>query len=239
MQYMRSGGKVVFIAPTGEEITSKRQLSQYLKSHPGNPAPSKFDWSTGDTPRRSARISEKIKARPSTPETEMPKKRRRVEKKSLAALNEEDVKEVETPNVESAEHEGVEKGKITTQGQTETEDKTQDGADKQNASEVEVGENATTKDENTLESSWEANNTQQASSAEDNPEEKQGSGENPEKIDATEKGSSAAMEEETKEIQGNERESKLQEEKAENSMKGLVQGFANAPHHPSPAPISC
>nr|GMD10533.1 methyl-CpG-binding domain-containing protein 11-like [Ipomoea batatas] len=256
---MHSGGKVVFIAPTGEEITSKRQLSQYLKSHPGNPAPSTFDWGTGDTPRRSARISGKAKANPSPPETEMPKKRRRmssgtgrkdsqqetgetesVEKKSLAASNEEGVKEGETPNDESAEHEGVEKGNITTESQAETEDnKLQDGAEKENASEVEVeveiGGNANGNDGTSLE----ANNTEQASSAEGKGEGKPGSEEAPEKIDATEKESSAAVEDETKEIQENDSELKLQEEKAGNSRNGLVQGFANTPHHPSPAPISC
>ncbi|XP_019170046.1 PREDICTED: methyl-CpG-binding domain-containing protein 11-like isoform X2 [Ipomoea nil] len=241
---MHSGGKVVFIAPTGEEITSKRQLSQYLKSHPGNPAPSSFDWGTGDTPRRSARISGKVKANPSPSETEMPKKRRRmssgrkdsqqetgetesVEMKDLAASNEEGVKEVETPNVESTEHEGVEKGNITTQIQGETEDNNlQDGAEKENASEVEVevGGNASTKD---------GNKTEQVSSAEGKAEGKLGSGEAPEKE------SSAAVEDETKEIQENDSELKLQEEKAGNSRNGLVQGFANTPHHPSPAPISC
>lgn len=56
--------EIVFIAPTGEEIGSRKKLEQYLKSHPGNPAVSEFDWSTGETPRRSARISEKVKAAP-------------------------------------------------------------------------------------------------------------------------------------------------------------------------------
>ncbi|KAL6506497.1 hypothetical protein OROGR_024678 [Orobanche gracilis] len=53
---------IVFISPTGEEIKNKRQLDQYLKSHPGGPAASEFDWGTGDTPRRSSRLSEKSKA---------------------------------------------------------------------------------------------------------------------------------------------------------------------------------
>ncbi|MCE7766735.1 hypothetical protein GQL56_29355, partial [Pseudomonas putida] len=30
--------EVVFIAPTGEEFKNRKQLEQYLKSHPGNPA---------------------------------------------------------------------------------------------------------------------------------------------------------------------------------------------------------
>jgi hypothetical protein len=42
------GGKfeVIFVSPTGEEIKSKRQLTQYLKAHPGGPASSEFDWGT-------------------------------------------------------------------------------------------------------------------------------------------------------------------------------------------------
>lgn len=66
----------MFIAPTGEEIGNRKQLEQYLKVHPGNPTISEFDWSTGETPRRSARISEKTKATPPR-ESEPPKKRGR------------------------------------------------------------------------------------------------------------------------------------------------------------------
>ncbi|KAJ6427453.1 hypothetical protein OIU84_022950 [Salix udensis] len=47
----------------------------YLKSHPGNPAVSEFDWGTGENPRRSARFSEKAKASPT--EKESPRKRSR------------------------------------------------------------------------------------------------------------------------------------------------------------------
>ncbi|KAK7325251.1 hypothetical protein VNO77_29410 [Canavalia gladiata] len=68
--------EIVFIAPTGEEMSNKKQLEQYLKAHPGNPAISEFDWGTGETPRRSARISEKAKSTP-PPEDEPPKKRTR------------------------------------------------------------------------------------------------------------------------------------------------------------------
>lgn len=38
---------VVYIAPDGEEIKTKRQLDKYLKAHPGGPLSSEFDWSTG------------------------------------------------------------------------------------------------------------------------------------------------------------------------------------------------
>ncbi|XP_039140686.1 methyl-CpG-binding domain-containing protein 11 isoform X3 [Dioscorea cayenensis subsp. rotundata] len=79
--------EIVFVAPTGEEIKSKRQLDQYLRSNPGGPPSSEFDWGTGDTPRRSARISEKAKATES-PEAERPKKRER--KSSSKKGNKED-----------------------------------------------------------------------------------------------------------------------------------------------------
>ncbi|XP_058201199.1 methyl-CpG-binding domain-containing protein 11-like isoform X1 [Rhododendron vialii] len=68
--------EIIFTAPTGEEITNRRQLEQYLKSHPSEPAIAEFDWGSGETPRRSARISEKVKVT-SPPESEQhPKKRR-------------------------------------------------------------------------------------------------------------------------------------------------------------------
>lgn len=69
--------EIVFVAPTGEEISTRKQLDQYLKSHPGSPSISEYDWSTGETPRRSARISEKAKATPPSTEKEKPKKRAR------------------------------------------------------------------------------------------------------------------------------------------------------------------
>ncbi|GMH30690.1 hypothetical protein Nepgr_032533 [Nepenthes gracilis] len=68
--------EIVFTAPTGEEISGRRQLDQYLKLHPGGPPISEFDWGTGETPRRSARISEKLKSTPPT-DTEPTKKKGR------------------------------------------------------------------------------------------------------------------------------------------------------------------
>ncbi|GAB4828268.1 hypothetical protein Ancab_035180 [Ancistrocladus abbreviatus] len=87
--------EIMFTSPTGEEISNRRQLDQYLKSHPGGPAASEFDWGTGETPRRSARISEKAKATPPH-ETEPPKKRAR----KLSA-SKKDNKDVETVNEET------------------------------------------------------------------------------------------------------------------------------------------
>ncbi|XVF34637.1 hypothetical protein REPUB_Repub18cG0076100 [Reevesia pubescens] len=82
--------EIIFTAPTGEEISNKRQLEKYLKANPGAPAVSEFDWGTGETPRRSARINEKVKAMP-TPESEPPKKRGR-----KSSASKKDNKELET-----------------------------------------------------------------------------------------------------------------------------------------------
>ncbi|RDX70579.1 Methyl-CpG-binding domain-containing protein 10, partial [Mucuna pruriens] len=90
---------VVFTAPTGEEINNRKQLEQYLKAHPGGPAVSEFDWGSGETPRRSARISDKAKAAPPT-EIESPKKRR---KRSSASKKETFHDEEETKEAEMQE----------------------------------------------------------------------------------------------------------------------------------------
>ncbi|CAB4288637.1 unnamed protein product [Prunus armeniaca] len=108
--------EIVFTAPTGEEITNKRQLEQYLKAHPGGPAVSEFDWSTGETPRRSARISEKAKATP-PPEGEPPKKRSR---KSTSAKKDskekqagpEGAEETKISDVQAAEKAEMEKDDV-------------------------------------------------------------------------------------------------------------------------------
>ncbi|KAI3786873.1 hypothetical protein L1987_40912 [Smallanthus sonchifolius] len=95
--------EIVFTAPTGEEITTRKQLDQYLKSHPGGPKISEFDWGTGETPRRSSRIVEKVKlAPPPLPETEPAKKKA---KRSALKKGKKDKepKEDETPEKEKAE----------------------------------------------------------------------------------------------------------------------------------------
>ncbi|XP_028753920.1 methyl-CpG-binding domain-containing protein 11 [Neltuma alba] len=92
--------EIVFTAPTGEEFNNKKQLEQYLKAHPGGPAASEFDWGTGETPRRSARISEKAKASPT--ETEPPKKRSR---KSSASKKDASHENKETTDVQMQETE--------------------------------------------------------------------------------------------------------------------------------------
>ncbi|KAI3709442.1 hypothetical protein L2E82_39204 [Cichorium intybus] len=69
--------EIVFTAPTGEEITNKKQLEQYLKAHPGGAKLSEFNWGSGETPRRSSRLNEKVKSTPPPQETEPLKKRGR------------------------------------------------------------------------------------------------------------------------------------------------------------------
>ncbi|XP_050238558.1 methyl-CpG-binding domain-containing protein 10-like isoform X2 [Mercurialis annua] len=83
--------KIVFTAPEGEEITSKRQLEQYLKKHPGGPAASEFNWGSTDTPRRSARLSGGKEKEAPAPKSEPAKKRGR-----KSSAYEEENEETET-----------------------------------------------------------------------------------------------------------------------------------------------
>ncbi|XP_051119395.1 methyl-CpG-binding domain-containing protein 11-like [Andrographis paniculata] len=89
--------EILFIAPTGEEITNRKQLEQYLKTHEGGPSLAEFDWGTGETPRRSARISEKVRATPPSRELEPPVKRgkRSASKKKEKPTIDEGAKETE------------------------------------------------------------------------------------------------------------------------------------------------
>ncbi|KAK6795517.1 hypothetical protein RDI58_008970 [Solanum bulbocastanum] len=98
--------EVVFVAPTGEEIRNKRQLEKYLKTHNGNPGMSEFDWTTGEAPRRSARISQKVKAMPLPSVLEPAKKRQRT---SYATKKEEemDIADIEKENMEKKDMESA------------------------------------------------------------------------------------------------------------------------------------
>lgn len=124
--------EIIFTAPTGEEISNKRQLEQYLKANPGGPAVSEFNWGTGE-PRRSSRISEKIKAMP-TPESEPPKKRGRKSSASKKDNNESETapegietKDIHMEEAEKSEKEDVEgeAGKDAVK-ENENKDKTED-----------------------------------------------------------------------------------------------------------------
>lgn len=136
--------EIVFVAPTGEEIGTRKQLDHYLKSHPGGPSISEFDWSTGETPRRSARISEKAKATPPSTEKEKPKKRARKsvnakKDKESTDVGNEDKKDDEMPDAGAANEkkedeggkpsdtievtQGEEEGKVHDEDRNETEPK--------------------------------------------------------------------------------------------------------------------
>ncbi|KAG6723951.1 hypothetical protein I3842_03G234100 [Carya illinoinensis] len=93
--------EIIFTSPTGEEIVKHRQLEQYLKAHPGGPAVSEFDWGTGETPRRSARINEKAKA--SLPLESGPRKKR--SRKSSAPKKDDKEKEAVPEGAEDTKEE--------------------------------------------------------------------------------------------------------------------------------------
>ncbi|CAL5400410.1 unnamed protein product [Camellia sinensis] len=117
--------EIIFTAPTGEEIINRKQLEQYLKSHPGNPAISEFDWGTGETPRRSARISEKAKAAP-TLESDTPTKKR--SRKSSASKKDDKEKEVAPEETEAVKGDKTEEIKkhVVKENQDEQKDETCD-----------------------------------------------------------------------------------------------------------------
>ncbi|XP_004241694.1 methyl-CpG-binding domain-containing protein 11 [Solanum lycopersicum] len=120
--------EVVFIAPTGEEVKNRKQLEQYLKAHPGSPGISEFDWSTGETPRRSARISEKVKAMRPPSLLESPKKKRRTssgtkkDSKEKAAAKAE-MGSAETKGMESSKEENENLEKKAGEAEAEMQDK--------------------------------------------------------------------------------------------------------------------
>ncbi|CAK7345472.1 unnamed protein product [Dovyalis caffra] len=135
--------EIIFTAPTGEEISSKRQLEQYLKAHPGGPAAPAFDWGTGETPRRSARISEKAKVTP-VKESGPPKKRSRKSSASKESKTEttsggtEEAKEEaektkDDTEVEVKENQDENKGPVT-ETQTEAAPTEEAGAGKEKSS---------------------------------------------------------------------------------------------------------
>nr|ACJ84847.1 unknown [Medicago truncatula] len=94
--------EIVFTSPTGEEIRTKRQLEKYLKTN-GGPNISEFDWGTGETPRRSSRIVEKVKAAPpAEPKTDPPKKRSRKSSASKKEASEDEAEETKDVEMQEA-----------------------------------------------------------------------------------------------------------------------------------------
>lgn len=127
--------EIIFTAPTGEEINNRKQLEQYLKSNPGGPAISEFDWGTGETPRRSTRISEKAKVAP-PPESEPQKKRTKRSPASKKGDKEKEAtleKTIESKDEHMKESDKMEKDgagetekDVTKENQEDNEDKAQD-----------------------------------------------------------------------------------------------------------------
>ncbi|KAM7483640.1 hypothetical protein LguiB_008223 [Lonicera macranthoides] len=100
--------EIAFVAPSGEDINNRKQLEQYLKAHPENPAISEFDWGTGETPRRSTRISEKAKAKATPPPAESEPPKKRVRKLSGGKKDTREVEPKESEGIKEFEIQGAE-----------------------------------------------------------------------------------------------------------------------------------
>lgn len=108
------------------------------------PAVSEFDWGTGETPRRSARISEKAKATP--PEKEPPRKGSRKSsgsKKDETEYVTEGKDEVQMQDAEGAETENAKEEKRndgTEENQDENGDTDQEEADRMKSADANMEE---------------------------------------------------------------------------------------------------
>ncbi|XP_073118887.1 uncharacterized protein [Henckelia pumila] len=248
--------EILFIAPTGEEINSRKQLDQYLKLHPGNPAIAEFDWGTGETPRRSTRISEKVKATPPSKGSEPPTKRGRrsslAKKDKKIEIEKEETdgkKEIEIPGGESNEKKDEENKE---DGDKSEGEKLQDNVPQENAgTEVEIHDKVPAKDDET-EVDEKVNGVEESSTVEEKAEDKQISGtvENPpsgpdEAQTDVANGVAPASGGDAIAIEENSGITDMQVEEQEKNMKGDVMenGKVNqpalAPHHSSSTPISC
>ncbi|KAI3869204.1 hypothetical protein MKW98_027969, partial [Papaver atlanticum] len=126
--------EIVFTAPTGEELHTRKQLEQFLKSHPGGPALSEFDWGTGETPRRSVRISEKVKAI-SPPEIETPT-RKRSKKSSSFRKDTKEAEVVQKDDVEGDKDVVMQDKEVTEEDKTGTKkEEAAEGVEKEKAAE--------------------------------------------------------------------------------------------------------
>ncbi|OIV97210.1 hypothetical protein TanjilG_15275 [Lupinus angustifolius] len=149
--------EIVFTAPTGEEISNRKQLEQYLKAHPGGPAVSEFDWGSGETPRRSARISEKVKAAP-RPECEPLMKRGKrspASKKETSGEEKEEAKDVQMQEADDSkdEKDTAEEKNIEKENQDDKRGEDTDVKESTHSGEAKAGENVQVlNDEGKLES---------------------------------------------------------------------------------------
>ncbi|KAL3511892.1 hypothetical protein ACH5RR_024609 [Cinchona calisaya] len=232
--------EIVFVAPTGEEISGRKQLEQYLKSHPGNPPISEFDWSTGETPRRSARISEKAKATPPSTDREPPKKRARKslgakkdDKETEAAKEEtEDKKDDEMQDAKANDKKNEEAGKVNNIAEETHGDGKAQGEDKKEPDSM-LKENGP--NENGVKGAAEQDKAGSESVAANNGA-KQG-------VPLVVAPSQGKIEE----VQGNDGKLVLPVEEREKTMKGVIiengkveqTGTRENPQCPSSAPIVC
>ncbi|XP_075479716.1 uncharacterized protein LOC142520567 [Primulina tabacum] len=258
---LKNGGtpkknEILFISPTGEEINSRKQLDQYLKLHPGNPAISEFDWGTGETPRRSTRISEKVKATPPSKESEPPTKRGR--RSSLAKKDKKmDADKEETEGKKEIEIPGGESNEKKVEDNKETEDKCegeklQEDVPQENAvTDVGIHDKTPAKDDKAV-IDEKVNGIEESSTLKDKAEDKQISGpvDNPHSgLDGAQtvfaNGVAPASGGYADAIEENRDITEMQVEEQEKNMKGDVMenGKVNqptlAPHHSSSTPISC
>ncbi|KAI9161271.1 hypothetical protein LWI28_015915 [Acer negundo] len=245
--------EIMFIAPTGEEINNRKQLEQYLKSHPGNPAISEFDWGTGETPRRSSRISEKVKATP-TPEKEPPKKKGR-----RSSLGRRDNKETEAASAKPEDEKEIQMkdADVTEKGNAE-ENKTEEQADEtknKDANMEETGPEEVKKDTEIQDAAEETKNyaagdsevSKTADEVAPNEKEKveetlekaqeNGPGENKQgNPDTVTKEANGAANDEKSNVQVEEKGKAIDAEVIENGKVDQM-GHTDAPQHP--APVSC
>ncbi|MFS8018464.1 putative Methyl-CpG-binding domain-containing protein [Helianthus anomalus] len=129
--------EIVFTAPTGQEITTRKQLDQYLKAHPGGPKISEFNWGTSETLRRSSRINEKVKKAPPLVKTEPVKKKPR---RSSASKDKKDKEPEEDETPEKEKEKDVE---------MQEEEKPDDDKQKEEASEITTTEDSEKQDKDT------------------------------------------------------------------------------------------
>lgn len=278
--------EILFIAPTGEEISNRKQLEQYLKAHSGGPALSEFDWGTGETPRRSARISEKVKATPPSKDSEPPKKRGRrssaKKDKVMDARKEETEGTKDTAMQDAGTGEKKDEEKVTevnNEGKPqedlaakESEPETKfEGKGSQEDITTDVGMQTDTHGKDTKTETVENHVQTDTSTVEEKIEDKQASGvvEDPESESAKLENNGAKQDKpddrngeaadgaetgiahgvgpdpagEPNRVQENgSKTNNLQAQEQEKSLKGdaVDNGKVNqAPHHPSPTPISC
>lgn len=227
--------EIVFIAPTGEEISGRKQLEQYLKAHPGNPHVSEFDWGTGETPRRSARISERVKSTPPAAEAGPQKKRAR-----KSSGSKKDHKETEAASAEGKSKPAAEEQPKA----AETADTPKGEETQENGNETKQNEQTNdTDNKNKMQTSQENAEVVAAAAAEEKPagEEETLKTEESQKENGVAVQANGEADEKTMTTQTEEMGMKIDEERVENGkFNGDVRSEApQAQQHSSAHPVTC